>query len=404
MQQPEDKNLDPRSSNLVPAADEEEIDFLEYLEIILRRKKMILMVTITAAILSVVVALLLPKTYESTAKILPPQQEQGLTGQLEGGSSVSGGLLGAATPADMCATVLASEDIKDAIIDRFKLMEVYDTVKRGALYKKMEKIVEIKAGKKDGVISITVTDEEPKRAAAIAGAYVEELAKLVAEMGVTGAAVNRSFLEGRLAKAKEDLARAEENLKAFQSRSKALDVPAQAKAAIEGIAMLQSQLVAQETQLAAVRSRFTDTTQEVMDLKATIVNLKRQIAQMEGKGSGSSIIPTGLFPQVGQEYVRLSREFKIQETLVELLTKQYELAKLSEAKNVSNIQVIQKPHVPDKKVKPKRALIVSGATFFSFACSVLWVLFLDYKGKLSEEELITWRRVKSACAWKQSDN
>jgi tyrosine-protein kinase Etk/Wzc len=387
------------------AVDEEGIDFIEYLEIILRRKKMILKVTIISSILSVVTVLLLPKTYESTAMILPPQQEQGLMammmGQMAGGSSLAGlagGLLGAATPADMYATVLASDDIKDAIINRFKLMEVYDKKERVAMYKQMEKIVEIKAGKKDGVISITVEDEEPKRAAAIAGAYVDELAKLVAEMGVTGAGVNRTFLEGRLAKAKADLARAEDNLKAFQLRRKAIDVPEQAKASIEGIAMLQAQLVVQETQLAAVRSRFTDTMPETMDLKATIINLKRQIAQMEGKGSGSSIIPTGSVPQIGQEYVRVMREFKIQETLVELLTKQYELAKLSEAKSVSNIQVIQKPHVPDKKVKPKRILIVLGVTILAFLSSISWAVIRDYLHNMPDNERQRWLRIRKAYA------
>lgn len=386
----------------------ETIDPLDYLVIIASHWRMIAKVTAAAFVLSIIVALLLPKIYSSTAKILPPQQDQGLVtmmmGQMGGGSfaGLSGGLLGAATPADMYATVLGSEDIKDAIIDRFKLMEVYGKDKRVEMYRKMEKIINIKAGRKDGIISITVEDEDPKRAAAIAGAYVDELANKVAEMSVIGAAVNRNFLEERLAKVKVDLARAEENLKAFQSRSKVLDVTEQAKATIGGIAQLQAQLVVQETQLAALRSRFTDTTQEIMDFKASIANLKQQIAQMEGKGSGSSIIPTGSVPQIGQEYVRLMRNFKIQETLDELLTKQYELSKLTEAKNVSNIQVIQKPHVPDKKVKPKRSRIVIGITFFAFFGSVMWTLARVHLKNLSEDELKRWRVLKSALAWKQS--
>lgn len=380
------ENIPPPPSNSA-----ETIDLLDYVEVVVKRWRMIAMVTAAAFILSIIVALLLPKIYSSTAKILPPQEDHSLTammmGQMGGSgyAGLAGSLLGATTPADMYATALNSEDIKDAIIDRFKLMEVFGKGYRAEMYLKMEKIVEIKAGKKDGVISITVEDEDPKRAAAIAGAYVDELAKLVAEMSVTGAAVNRNFLEERLAKAKADLARAEENLKTFQSRSKALDVTEQAKAAIGGIAQLQAQLVVQETQLAALRSRFTDTSQEVLDIKASIANLKRQIAQMEGKGSGSSIIPTGSVPQIGQEYVRLMREFKIQETLVELLTKQYELAKLTEAKNVSSIQVVQKPHVSDKKVKPKRTRIVILTTFLSFAFSVGLVIVRFHFDNLQSE-------------------
>jgi uncharacterized protein involved in exopolysaccharide biosynthesis len=328
-----------------------------------------------------------------------------MLGQMGGGvlPSLAGGMLGMVTPADQYASILQSERIMDAIIDRFKLMEEYHKDYRLDMYKKMSKIVEVKAGKRDGIITIAVEDENPKKAAAIANAYIDELGKLVAEMSISGASLNRRFLEERLARARADLARAEEAVKSFQTKYKAISVTDQAKASIEGVALLKGQLAVQEAQLSALRSQLTDSTQEVKALKATINNLNSQIARLEGVGTGA-IPSVGSVPDLGQEQVRLFREFKTQEMIVELLTKQNELAKLTQAKDINTIQVIQKAMVPDKKIKPKRILIVIGATFFTFICSVLWILARHYLENLSEEELKSWRRLKSALAWKQSVN
>jgi tyrosine-protein kinase Etk/Wzc len=391
------------------AVDEEEIDFLKYIEIILKCKKMILKVTITAFALSIIIAFLWPKTYESTARILPPQQDKGLMGlmmgQMAGGNgslaSLAGGALGMVTPADQYASILQSERIKDSIIDRFKLMEEYGKEYRADMYVKIDKIVEVKAGRKDGIISISVEDEDPKKAAAIANAYIDELSKLDAEMDMSSAGQNRSFLEGRLAKAKADLIRSEDALKVFQTRNMAVNVTDQAKASIEGVALLKAQLAVQEAQRSALLSQFTDSTQEVQNSKATVINLKNQIAKLEGNGTGS-IPSVGSVPGLAQEQIRLLREFKTQEMLVDLLTKQNELAKLAETKNSNTIQVIQKATVPDKKIKPKRTLIVLGITFISFCSSVLWVLLKDFRENLSDEDSTKIKRVKAAFAWEQS--
>ena len=336
IQQPPNEKVLPQQMQ-----DDDTINLLDYIEVIVKRWKMIAKVTAVAFVISIIVAFLLPKVYSSTAMILPPQQDQGLMGmmmsQMGGGalSSLAGSVLGAGTPADQYVSILQSNRIEGAIIDRFKLMKEYDIDYRLDMYKKMDKIVDISAGKKDGIISITVEDEDPKKAADIANAYVDELEKLTVKLSTSGAGQNRSFLEDRLAKAKVDLTKAEDALKAFQSKNKAVDVPDQAQASIQGIAQLSAQLAVQEAQLSALRSRFTDNTQEVMDMKATVGNIRGQIARLEGNGKGSSIPSMGSVPALGQQYLRLMREFKIQETLVELLTKQYEMAKLSEANDVS---------------------------------------------------------------------
>ena len=392
-----------------PATDKELVVFLHYLEIIARGKKLIVTMTLAAFALSIVVAMALPKIYAATARILPPQQDQGLAslmlGQMGGTglSSLAGSVLGSATPADQYASILQSERVKNAIIDRFKLMELYRQEYRLDMYKKMESLVEIKAGKKDGIITITVEDEDPGRAAAIANAYVEELGRLTAELSVASAGQNREFLERRLAGARADLARAEEAMKLFQIRTNAVNVPEQAKASLEGIAALKVQIASQEAQLSGMRSQFTDSTPEVEALKASIAKLRTQAARLEGQGTGA--IPSiGSVPGLGQEQIRLLREFKTQEMIVELLTKQNELTKLTEAKDMSTIQVIQKALVPDKKVKPRRTLIVLGATFLACAGSVLWILLRKYRERFSQEEVDGWRRVTSALAWRKSGN
>jgi tyrosine-protein kinase Etk/Wzc len=371
--------------------DDDTINLLDYLEVIAKRWKMIAIATMSAFVISIVVSLLLPKIYSSTAMILPPQQDQGMMGmmgQMLGGdlSSLAGSMLGKSTPADQYASILQSDRIKAAIIDRFKLMKEYDVDYRLDMYKKMDKIVDISAGKKDGIISITVEDKDPKKAADIANAYVDELEKVTVKMSSSGAGRNKVFLENRLARAKVDLAKAEDALKAYQTKNKALDITEQAKATIEGVAQLKAQLAIQEAQLASLRAYLTDDNDEIKTAKAAIANIITQIASLEGNGRGSSIPSVGSVPALGEQYLRLMREFTIQETLVELLTKQYEMAKLSEANDVANIQVIQRAEVPDKKAKPKRSLIVLVSTFAAGFMAVLFAFICEFASRMPMED------------------
>jgi tyrosine-protein kinase Etk/Wzc len=390
-----DNTPDTNNNNI---AQEDQIDLLDYLEVLLKRKKLIAKITGAATVISIIVSLLLPKIYSATARIVPPQQDQGLMGLMlgqagSGMASLAGDILGKGTPADQYVGILESEAIKDRIIDRFKLMDVYNQKYRLDTYKKLDKAADIAVGKKDGIITITVEDEEPKRAAAMANAFVDELGRLTAGMNIAGAGRNRAFYEERLAAAKVELAKAEESMKDFQSKNKALDVTEQAKASIEGVALLRAQLAAQEVQLASFRSYLTDSSREVTYLKASISDLKGQIARLEGKDGVSAIPSLGSVPSLGQEYLRLMRNFKIQETLVEILTKQYEMTRLKEANDVSGLQVIQQARVPDKKIRPKRSLIVLGSTFAAFFFSVFLSFVLEFAQRVPEEERARWRRV-----------
>lgn len=370
------------------------VTFFDYLEVIAKRWRMIVKVMTAAFILSVLISLQLPKIYSSTALILPPQQDGGMMGMMSamsgGMANLAGELLGKSTSADLYVGILNSSAVKDSIIDRFKLMEVYEEEYRIDTYRALEEKIKIAAGKKDGIISITVEDKDPKRAADLANAFVEELGKLTVKLNILGAGQNRGYLEERLAKSKADLSRAEEDLKNFQSKNKALDVPEQAKATITGVAQLKAQLAMQEVQLAGVRRRFTDSTTEVKDLKTSVAKIRAQIAQIEGNERGSSIPSMGSVPALGQEYVRLMREFKVQEAIFELLTKQHEMAKMSEAKDVDGMQVIQKATVPDKKVKPKRSLIVLASTVAAGIGAVLYAFIREAGAKMPAEDRQRW--------------
>ena len=378
----------------------ETINLLDLLEVIAKRWKMIAAVTTLAFVFSIVVSLLLPKIYSSTALILPPQQNQGMMGKLSqmiGGDLsglVAGSMLGTGTMTNQCVSILKSNRIKGVIIDRFKLMQEYKIDYRFDMYKIMDNIADIRA-EKDGIISITVESKDPKRAAAIANAYVAELEKVTVKFSSSDAGRNKVFLEDRLVKAKVDLAKAENALKVYQTKNKAIDITEQAKATIEGVAQLKSQLAIQEVRLAALRAYLTDDNDEIKTAKASIANLTAQISRLEGKGSGSSIPSVGSLPALGQEYLRLMREFKIQETLVEFLTKQYEMAKLSEANDIANIQVIQKAEVPDKKTKPKRSIIVILSTVTAGFIAVFYAFLREAGERMPEEDREQWKRIKS---------
>jgi uncharacterized protein involved in exopolysaccharide biosynthesis len=371
------------------------VNLLDYLEVIVNNRWFIIKVTGAVAIISVLISLCLPNTYKSTARILPPPQELDMMGALLGGGSgipkgaasgIAADLLGKGTQSDMYVGILTSEAMGDTIIDRFKLLEVYKKKYRVIAYEALNKHVSVVAGKKDGIISISVEDKNPNLAAEMANAYVEELGKLLAKISISGAGLTRSFLSERLAKARSELVVAEDAFKSFQTKNKIYSVAGQAQTTIVGIAQLRAQLVLQEVQLSSLRQNFTDVSSEIKNIKASISSLKDQISVLENSVSGGSTHGIGILPELEQQYIRLMREYKIHETIVELLTKQYEIAKNNETKNYSNLQIIQTARVSDAKYKPKRALIVLASTFVACCLAIFYTFMLEIGTSLSIED------------------
>lgn len=362
-----------------------------YLLTLVKHKKLIFGTTFVVTLITAILSLFMANIYTAKTMILPGDDDKGIMGammaQMGGLASIAGDALGGKTKADLYVTLLKSETIKDAIIDRFKLMEAYDAKYRVSVYRELDTNTKITAGKKDGVITIAVDNKDPKLAANIANEYVAELKRFTVNLSMTSAKGNSVFLEKRIAETRADLVKAEEALKTFQSKNKAISVTDQAKATIEGVAQLRAQLAVQEVQLSTLQRQFTDNSQEVKTAKTSIANLKSQIVGLEGRGGDSSSLPNvGSVPELAQQYVRLMREFKIQEAVLEMLVKQYELASLTESKDVSPIQVIQVAKIPERKSKPKRSQIVLLTAFAVGFFMVLVAFMLEFRDRMLPED------------------
>lgn len=392
-----DPEVKPRTSDLGPE-DPDAINLLDYLEVLAKNWRMIIITVVIAAVLSVIYSTRLPNIYTATTLILPPQQESsGMLSMLMGGGGMGGmaaDLLGKGSTSDMYVSILNSNAVSDKIIDRFKLMDLYKQKYRVNTYNLLDGKVDITAGKKGSIIAISVDDKDPKLAADIANAYVDELGDLLVKLNITGAGRNRLFYEELLSKAKVDLAKAENDLKQFQLKNKALDITEQAKGTIRGVADLEGQLAAEEIKLAGIKRVYTNSSQEVKNQQAVVANIRSQVNKFEGARSNTSVPGIGSAPELGQQYLRLMREFKIKETLVEMLTKQYEMAKLSEAKDTSSLQVIQTASVPDRKSKPKRSKIVLVTTFAAGFGALLFAFVREAVERIPQKDREQWIRIK----------
>ncbi len=381
--------------------DQDEINLLDLLLVLAKRWKMIIGIPFVVAVITAIITLFMPNIYTAKTMIISSDDSSGgigaaLMAQLGGLASIAGGSLGGKTTSDLYVTMLKSETIKDPIIDKFKLMDRYKAKIRTDVYKALDGASIISLGKKDGVITVSFTDKDPKFSAEMANAFVDELGKLAARLNMSGAANNRKFYEKQIAETKADLSKAEEALKEFQTKHKTISVTEQAKATIEGVAQLRAQLALKEVELGTMQRQFTDNSQEVKSAKSAVLHLRGQIASLEGRaGSSSSSIPNlGAVPQLGQEYLRLMREFKIQEAVLEMLAKQYELAQVSEGKDTVPFQILEKAKVPERKSKPKRSTIVIMSAFSTGFLMVLVAFLQEFSEKMSPEDRQRWEQIR----------
>ena len=398
-EEPKNQNAD---SGCPPTADDE-INLLDLLLVLARNWKMIVGAMALTFVLAAGGTLLMPNIYTATAKLLPPQQEKGgLGARLSGMGDLAAlaGISAGGGSGDLYVGMLQSRTLSDAIIDQFDLMTVYEQEYRVKMHEKLKKLVSVSLGKKDGIIAISVEDEDPARGAAIANAYVEELKKLNVRLNLGSAGRERVFLEERLELVKADLIQSEENLRVFQEQNKAIKIDAQATAVIEGIARLKGELASREVELGVLLTSQTEQNPQVRALREAIGQLKAQLRKLEDSPAGRSVssdifIATSAVPDIGLQYARLMRDYKVQETLFELLTKQYEVAKISEAKNTSSLQVLDEAMVPDKKSKPKRSLIVLMATFAVGFCAVLWAFVREFGNNMNSEDRQRWEEIRA---------
>jgi uncharacterized protein involved in exopolysaccharide biosynthesis len=372
----------------------DEINLLDLLLALVQHKKFIFWITAGAAVIATLVSLLIPNRYTAVTKILPPQQNQSLASSLMGQLGSLGPMAGIAqnglglkNPNEIYAGMLKSRSVEDALIQRFDLMSVYGDAKMSDARKDLEENSAIDLGK-EGLISISVEDKSGKRAAEIANGYVEELRKVTQRLAVTEASQRRLFFEQELQEAKNNLANAEQAMKKTQETTGIIQLDGQARAIIESVVVLKAQIAAKEVQLRAMRSFATEQNPDLILAEQQLAGMRSQLASMQkqsGGGDGDVQVATGKVPEAGLEYVRKLRDVKYYETIFELLAKQYEAAKLDEAKNAAIIQVLDPAIEPDRKSSPKRSLIVVVTTMFVFFGSVVFIILRGAWMRLREE-------------------
>ncbi len=360
----------------------EELNLLDIIRVLVQQKYWILGSTACLGAAALLVSLLLPPTFTSTAKILPPQQQSAgmsaLLGQLGGLAGIAGGASGLKNPNDLYIGMLQSRTIADSLIQQFKLKQRYQTESMETTRKELQNASAISSSK-DGLITIRVDDAEPQFAAKLANAYIEQLIKLNQNLAVTDAAKRRLFFENQLKQTKTQLAEAETALRKTQERTGMIQPEGQVSAIMNTVTQVKASIAAKEVQLEAMRSYATEQNPLYLRTSQELAGLKAQLAKLEtGKESaGDVMVPTGKVPQSGLEYLRRLRDVKYQETIFELLSKQYELARIEEAKDSSQIQVLDKAEVPELSSKPKRAQIAMLGLFGGLAIGILLAFLRD---------------------------
>ncbi len=339
------------------------------------------------------IAFLLPKEYQSTVQLMPPDSGSSSgtamlaalaskTGSGVGG--VAGSLLDVKSSGALFVGILGSRTVEDRLVQRFDLNKIYGRRLEEDAAQKLEENTGIGEDHKSGIISITVTDRDSRRATAIAQSYVEELNRLAAELSTSAAHRERVFLQQRLAEVKIDLDQASRDFSQFASKNTAIDIKEQAKAMVEAAATLQGQLIATESQLKGLEEIYTANNVRVRSVQARITELRQQLdklgAQSAGGAgdsakSGSSLYPSIRdLPLLGVTYEDLLRRTKIQEAVYETLTQEYELAKVQEAKDTPSVRVLDAASVPGRKSFPPRMIIILLSAFAACGAGAMWLL------------------------------
>ena len=379
-----DRTVTVPASAMAALQQENTVDLLELSVLLLRRKRFILLSGLTLAVLTAAMTLIMKPTFTAKVVMMPPQKSSSPLAQLGALSALAGGggaasALGLKNPDDQFIGLLESQTIADALIQRFDLESLYKKKKLSDTRKALASNTKI-LSEKSGMISISVEDHDPKRAAAIANAYVDELHHLMGHLAITEAGQRRLFFEQQLEQEKDKLADAEVALVTAERRTGIIQPAGQAQATIMSITQLRAQIAASQIQLQALETSATPENPEVILLQTQISGLESQLADLErGEPKGAGVqddveLPTSKVPAASLEYIRKMRDVHYHETLFELLARQYEIAKVDEAKAGEIIQVVDPALVPDHKSWPPRTLLTLLAGVLGMLFSSFWVI------------------------------
>lgn len=351
----------------------EEISLLDLLIVLSQQKRLIVFAGGLVGVAALILSLLWPKTYTATTTILPPQQDSsgaaGLAAQLSsmgGIVSLAGSSLGLKNQNDMLVGMMKSRTVEDAMIQKFGLIKEYRSRYASDARKAFERKSKIDGNSKDGLIHISIEDRDPSRAAELANGYIEQFRELSEHLAITEASQRRLFFEQQLETAKDKLAGAEEALKITEQKTGLIQLDSQTRALIESAASLRAQIAAKEVEIGGLGTFATNQNAQLVQAQQQLDSMRAQLAKLGGSETDSDvnlIVPRGKVPEAGLEYVRKLRDVKYYETIFDILARQYELAKLDEAKQGALIQVVDPAVPPDQRTSPNRTLIV--------ACGVL---------------------------------
>jgi uncharacterized protein involved in exopolysaccharide biosynthesis len=366
---------------------------VDYAQLIWRRRASVFTVLGIALFIAVVLTIVLPKKYEATASLITPR-ENAASGLL-GGLATASGLLQQMPPSmnppslvpnrDLIVGVLKSRAVAQAVAERFDLLSRFQLRFAGDAVKRLQDATTVSISR-EGVVSVIVEDTDPKLAADMANFYVEEVDRRVAQYSMGEAGRQRGFLTQQLARAKTDLDEAEQALRRFQEQNRAIVLQEQTRGAIEAAARLKGEILAAQVQLQVMRNFATDANPEVVSLRRRIDEMNRQFTQMQygvadaqsaddKRRSRDFTVPFAKVPEVGLELARLTRDVKIQETLVALLTQNMEQARLGEARDLPVAQVLDRAVPPDHHARPRLSvnLAIGGVVGFALGCLLAFV-------------------------------
>ena len=348
----------------VPATDDE-ISLLDLLQVVADNLRLLVLGPLVAGLIALAISFAIPPTYTAITKFMPPQQqstsEAALVKSLGALSGFAGSAVGVKNPNEQFVGFLKSRSLADALIDRFKLMERYNQKFKQDTRKELEELTKIASGK-DGLITVEVDDKDPIVAAQLANGYVEELGNLLRRMTITEAQQRRAFFEKQVSLTKDKLIQAEQALKASGVNNSILKLNG---AAVSAVAQLQAQITIQEVKLANMRGYLAESAPEFKQARNELATLRAQLAKSEGASATPSADEA--------DYLGRYREVKYQESLFELYARQFEVAKLDESREGAVNQVVDAAQPPERKSKPKKALIATLTTLASCFAFLLYV-------------------------------
>jgi len=380
------------------------LDPLDVLLFLAGHKRAVLGIPLIAALMAAVISLLMPNYYAAVTKILPPQQNQSSAAmalaQLGSAAGVPAASLGLKNPNDLYVGMLKSRTVADRLIERFALRQLYERTTLQDTRRVLEQRTAISHGR-DGIITVQFEDTDRGRAADITNAYIEELYQLTQTLAVTEAGQRRLFLEKQLKLARDALADAEVELKKTQEATGLIKLDEQGRAIIEAVAKLRAQIAAKEVEAVTMRAFATERNPAYVRMQQELAGLRVELTRLEkstqsSNKEGDIFVPTGKVPEAGLEYVRRFRDVKYYETVFDLLAKQFEIAKIDEARDTSIVQVLDRALPPEKKSRPHRALIVVVTGLAALLAALLWALLADAYRRASRdgEKLAKLERLK----------